>query len=276
MTEKYRQILDLLLINYGFDASVFEKSFFEKSVQKRMADTGSINLGHYMDTLVKDSDENKWLKKQLLNGFSEFFRNSLTFAVLEHIILPDFLLNANRKRSETRIWSAACAGGHEAYSIAILFEELKRKFNQTPVYRIFGTDRNPESVVFATEGKYPAFALKKIPLSYLEKWFNHNGDLYDIVPELKSKIDFSVFDLFDTNYNCPPACIFGDFDIIVCANLLFYYDNHHQQQVVEKISRCLAEGGFLVTGEAERDIFLKNHWKEVYPRSAIFAKKHGK
>lgn len=276
MAEEYRQILDILLINYGFDASVFEKTFFERSVQKRVADTGSISLGHYLETLFKDSDENKFLRRQLLNGFSEFFRNSLTFAVLEHFILSDYFLSPNPKRSETRVWSAACAGGHEVYSIAILLEELIRKYNKALNYRIFATDQNTDSVVFAADGKYPTHALKKIPFHYLENWFTRHDDSYEINSKLKSRIDFSVFDLLDTKNLCPPACIFGDFDIIICANLLFYYDNNRQQQIIEKISRCLAEGGVLVTGEAERDIFLKNHWKEVYPRSAIFAKKHGK
>lgn len=275
MAEEYRQILDILLINYGFDVSVFEETFFERSVQKRIGETNSGSLEHYIRLLKEDSGEKTWLKRQLLNGFSEFFRNSLTFSVMEYLILADMFFLTNRKRREARIWSAACAGGQEPYSIAILLEELKRKYNQSLEYRIFATDQNPESIEFGSIGKFPAFSLKKIPFIYLENWFTSDGKSYVISPSIKSKIDFSVFDLLDTKNFCPPECIFGDFDIIVCANLFFYYDNNRQNQIIEKLSRCLAEGGFLVTGEAEREIFLKKQWKEVYPRSSIFNKKQG-
>jgi chemotaxis methyl-accepting protein methylase len=79
-----------------------------------------------------------------------------------------------------------------------------------------------------------------------------------------------VFDLFSEQLSCPPASIFGDFDLMVCANLLFYYKNEDRKIILKKAGKCLAKGGFIITGETERDILIRHNYHEVFPQSAIF------
>ena len=89
-------------------------------------------------------------------------------------------------------------------------------------------------------------------------------------PELKRHIDFSTFDLFCDTLSCPPASIFGDFDLVVCANLLFYYKDDCRKAILAKTGNCLADGGYLISGETERDIVMRSDYREIYPQAAIF------
>jgi len=76
--------------------------------------------------------------------------------------------------------------------------------------------------------------------------------------------------LLNEKYSCPPTSIFGDFDLIVCANILFYYTPEIQKKIIKKTKNCLSDTGYLITGETERDLFIQSGFHEVYPQSAIF------
>jgi len=267
----HRNITNSLIQTYGIDISKYDDLFLQKSLEKRMVDTGCGSLAEYCEFLEHSPGESASLVDAIQICYSEFFRNQLTFAVLERIILPSIVLKKKKTRSkEIRIWSAACAGGQEAYSLAMLLEELRKGEPDPFTYRIFATDQSEFQVIEAKKGHYTAAALNNVSLRRTAEWFNRKGDVYSVKPELKKHIDFSVFDLFNTELCCPPECIFGDFDLIFCANFLFYYKNEFQKRVLKKARSSLACDGYLVTGEAERDILMKRNFHEVYSQSAIF------
>jgi chemotaxis methyl-accepting protein methylase len=110
-------------------------------------------------------------------------------------------------------------------------------------------------------------------LKRVNQWFTKKSDTYSVKQELKKNIDFSVFDLFSGQFSSPPASIFGEFDIVVCANLLFYYKDEFRQAILEKTGNCMATGGYLVTGETERQILTDHNYTETFPQSAIFTRK---
>lgn len=203
-------------------------------------------------------------------GYSEFFRNSLTFAVLERIVLPSLVLKKkNSGRKEIRIWSAACAGGQEAYSVAILLEELKNQGGENPACRIFATDISETRIEEAREGLFSSESLNNVGLKRLNSCFIRQGPRYIVRPELKKYIDFSVFDLLGDPI-CPSASIFGDFDIIFCCNLLIYYKPEPRKTILDKIAGTLAAGGYIVTDETEREILIGNGCREIVPHAGIF------
>src|SRR5450631_3198349 len=271
MIEMNKHVADLLLGSNGIDVSKYDDSFLGKSLLKRMRETHYASIEEYCAFLEQSNEERTNLADSLHINYSEFFRNPLTFAVLERIILPAIVLkNKNAKRKEIRIWSSACAGGQEAYSLAILLEELRNGDSAKFTYRIFASDQCESQVNEAQKGQYSAGALKNMSLKRAEEWFIRRGDLYTIKPEMKVHMDFSLFDLFNEELSCPPASIFGDFDLVLCANLLFYYKNEYQKIVLGKMGNSLTNGGYLVTGETERDILKKRSYHEVFPQSAIF------
>ena len=256
------------------DISRYDETFFRKMLLKRMEQAVCPNFEEYLALVGKDKNEASRLIESFQIGYSEFFRNPLTFSVLEKLVLPKVVHQQKDKGSrEVRIWSSACSAGQEPYSLAILMEEIMQIKQEKPNYRIFATDQNPVQINEAQNGKYTAAEMNNITLKQASTWFDLKGQTYWVKKELKTNIDFSVFDLFNEQYSSPPASIYGDFNLVVCANLLFYYKTEERLKILEKVSQCLNKDGFLVTGESERDILMRFGYKEVYAQSGVFIKK---
>jgi chemotaxis protein methyltransferase CheR len=251
----------------------YDESFLLRSLRRRMNETQCNLPEEYAKLIAEFPDESLLFLNSLQISYSEFFRNPLTFAVLERLIVPSLIQKKKEiKRKEIRIWSAACANGQESYSLAMVLEELKNGGDEKINYRIFATDQSESLVNEASLGHYSYEALKNLTLKRIKRWFVHQDNTYIVKQELKDNIDFSVFDLSNTGLNCPPSSIYGDFDLIICANLLFYYKKEFRKILLEKAGGCLAKGGYMISGETERDILMHYGYKEVIPQSAIFTK----
>jgi chemotaxis methyl-accepting protein methylase len=267
----HSQITDLCIRSDGIDVSKYDDSFLNKSLQKRMSEAHCTSLEEYFSLLEQSENERLLFIDSLHICYSEFFRNPLTFAVLERIILPALVLKKKKsKQKEIRIWSAACAGGQEVYSLAILLEELKNGAADQFSYRIFATDQSEAQVHEAIKGQYLAAALHHVSLKRVGEWFTRQGELYTIKAELQNNIAFSTFNLFNEELSCPSASIFGDFDLVVCANLFFYYKNEYRKIILGKIRNSISDDGYLMTGETERDIVMRDNFHEMFPQSALF------
>jgi chemotaxis protein methyltransferase CheR len=273
MKEINKHITSLLLQSASIDVSKYDDSFLHKSIQKRITATRSGSATTYIALLEQDKAEEVLLIDSLCINYSEFFRNSLTFAVLEHIILPSLLLKKkNNRQKVVRIWSSACAAGQETYSVAMLLEEIKKNTTDEINYRIFATDQSEQQIIKAQKGQYSVDSLNNLDKKRLSQWFIPKGRNYIIKEELKKNIDFSVFDLFNKQLSSPPVSIFGDFDLVICSNLLFYYKTEYRETILNKAGNSMAKGGYLLCGETERDILIKNNYNEVFLQSAIFQK----
>lgn len=234
---------------YQKDLTIYEDAFLLKSLQRRMAGINVQPLD-YPRYLQVNRHEARLLTNSFHITYSQFFRNGLTFAVLEQLVLPQ-LLSRKSENSEIRVWSAGCSTGQEAYSIGILLEELIAASTKPMRYRIFATDLSQEALGIARTGIYDEDGVANVRMKFLKKHFIKKSEAYAVAPGLKAKIDFSEYDLLDRYSSNPPDSIFGDFDIIFCCNLLFYYQNDVRRSIVKKFKRSLAAGGYLVTGEAE-------------------------
>ena len=257
--------------NHGIDISKFDESFLNKTLLRRMKETLYESEATYYSYLEQSHIESDIFLNSLQISYTEFFRNTLTFSVLEKIIIPSIVQKkSTSSRSEIRVWSAACAGGQETYSLAMLFHELINCHNVKINFRIFATDQSEIQIKGARSGDYPKSALNSLKLKRVNQWFTKAGETYSVKPELKKNIEFSVFDLLNDKFSCPPTSIFGDFDLIVCANILFYYNPEFQNKIIKKTRNCMSENGYLITGETERDLLIQSGFHEVYPQSAIF------
>lgn len=260
--------------NLTLDLSVFETSFLERTIVSRMMLRSVESPDLYFEQLQEDHEELTELQRRLNNSYSEFFRNPLTFSCFEQVILP---LCYEKKRAnaekEIRIWSAACASGQEAYSIAIVFDEQNKSRKEKLNCRIFATDFDEEELIAAREGIYPVSSLSKVMFQRMQTYFMPDGEYYQISRQLKDYVNFSNFDLLSDRGFCPAASIYGNFDVIFCCNLLFYYTPLIRNRILDKVRQCLASDGFLVSGETEREILKENGFREVIANSAIFQKR---
>ena len=267
-----------LLLSEQYPDSLLDKydaGFIQKAILRRMECLNCIDATEYLGILARNKTEGEALISSLQVSYSEFFRNPLTFAVLENILLPTLIhTRRDSMQKEIRVWSAACAGGQEAYSLAILLEEIMSGINKDVNYRIFATDQNEWQVKHAQKGHFEKSSMNGLTLKRIDHWFDKEPNRYSAKAVLKSKINFSVFDLFDEKLSCPTDSIFGDFDVVFCANLLFYYKTHYRETILRKVKKCVATGGYLITGEVEREILIGYGYKEVFPQSAIFTSKN--
>ena len=239
------------------DISRFDQTFLARTLQKR-GEAGDLG-----------ADQS--LEESLTISYSEFFRNPLTYATLEKIVLPSLAARARgSSRKELRFWSSACAGGQEAYTLAILMEELGNRGLSDLKYRIFATDLSAPQVERANVGWYSATEVKNLSVRRLGDWLVGQDGGYQVVPLLREKIEFSTFDFFDETHGSPPGSIFGDFDLILCANVLFYYNDESRATILKKLGRALTAEGFLITDEVERSLMKGHGWQEVYHQTAIF------
>jgi Methylase of chemotaxis methyl-accepting proteins len=274
MKNQTKAIADFLIKNQGVDISKYDIHFLRRTIQKRLEATNCDSIEMYFSLLTKSKTEVKQLIQNMAVSYSEFFRDSLTFSVLERIILPHLLsYKRGDKNNEIRMWSAACAAGQEVYSVAMLLAEngSLSKNNKTS-FRLFATDYSTDQIELAKTGLYTKSEVANVTLKRLSLWFNRQGNHFEIKPELKAYVNFSFFDLLNPDYSSPPESIFGDFDIVFCANILFYYSPDVREYIIEKVNNSLNEQGFLITSDTEREVFIQLGYHEVFQQSGIFHK----
>jgi chemotaxis methyl-accepting protein methylase len=260
---------------HGLDISAYEMTFLQKTVDRMRADAGGMTVEAYCDCLAGSRTESEAFCRSLRVGYSEFFRDPLTFALLEQQVIPTLIAEKEEADgSELRVWSAGCAAGQEAWSMAILLDALCGAGEAALAYRIFATDVSEPDLNHAREGIYTAAAAGNIRLKHLQTCFSQQSDTYAIVPRLKARVDFSIYDLLDEQTVSPAESLYGDFDLILCCNLLFYYRPEIRQRILDKVCSALAPGGYFVTGETERGIVSEHQGLyAVNPPVAVFKKR---
>jgi chemotaxis protein methyltransferase CheR len=256
---------------HGLDICCYSDVFLARSFERRWQAIGGMTCSSYLQLLDRDRSEAEIFAQLLHIHHSEFFRDPLVFALLEHRLLPALAKEkASSDYPEIRVWSAGCAAGEEAYSIAILLSELCSGWNVPVRFRLFATDSSDAQLRRACLASYPGTVMGNVQKRHVERWFSRQGDAYMVDPELRRQVDFSLHGLLGEHSVAPSASIFGGFDVVLCCNVLFYYQHACQQRILDKLRRCLAPGGYLVTGEAERDIVQAAGFQPLVLSAAIF------
>lgn len=262
MDGEIRELLQLTAEEYGQDISMYDDRFLEQVVEKRLAFVHVANFHEYVRHVHGNPLELATLVRALNITHTEFFRNPLTFAHLEQWILPS-LLEGKSENSELRIWSAGCSSGQEAYSIAILIENLQSRKSKRLRYRIIATDITESALEQAVRGIYRETDVQRIRLHDVNRYFTKRGDTYTVNDRLKQQVWFHTYDLLDNGSAYPHESIFGNFDLVFCSNLLFYYKLECQYDIMRKLINSMDANGFLITGEAERQ--TAEQFCELYP-----------
>ena len=272
MKQALDEIIRMMGRTHGSDISHYDKLFLMKSLKNRLTAIGIKSAQAYISCLEQNSAEAQTFFRSLQIPYSEFFRNQLTFALLEQLILPSLIAEKEKAdRAEIRVWSAGCATGQEPYSIAILLDDLIAAGGNPVGFRIFATDISEAELAAARKGVFDLGTVQNVRMKHFHKYFNVMGDSCTINPALKERIDFSIFDLLDDCLVCPPASIYGEFDLVICCNLLFYYRPDIRQLILNKVYRALSPGGYFATGEAERAIVAKTGGlRAVFPPAPVF------
>src|SRR5205814_10059820 len=158
-----RAFLEGLRERSGIDFNSYKMPTIVRRLQRRMIATGAEGLDAYLHHLQTHPDEYQRLVSSFLIKVTEFFRDPELFTYLREQVIPELVAEARRRDNELRIWSAGCATGEEAYSLAILVAEALGDELEAFTVRIFATDLDVDAIAFARRGVYPAAALNGVP-----------------------------------------------------------------------------------------------------------------
>lgn len=272
MKTRLNEITGVLRKKLSRDLTAYDETFLTKIIEKRMAATTCQDAPAYLGLLEQDAGEAESFSNSLHICYSEFFRNPLSFALLEQLVLPDLIATAELSgQAEIRVWSAGCAAGQEAWSVAMLLDELITARNCPTSFMIIATDVAESELTAGRHGVYDQAAVQNLRQRHLNTYFTREGESFAISSRLRARVDFSLHDLLDAATTCPPASIYGDFDLVLCSNVLLYYRPETHRIILDKLRRCLSSSGYLVTGEAERAIVEKaGGFRTVAAPAAVF------
>ncbi|MBF0224159.1 MAG: protein-glutamate O-methyltransferase CheR [Desulfobacterales bacterium] len=246
------KVLQAIQVSRNIDLWGYHNSLLNEKIQKRIDLLGLKNLAEYLNRLYSDEMESHTLIEEILIKVSNFFRNPIVFEIIGQNILPQIIESKiNTGNHEIRVWSAGCASGEEPYSIAILINDLLENNinNFTPF--IFATDISDEALKTAASGLFPKKSLMDTKLRIIERYFTKTSTGFKIDPIIQNMVKFSNDDLTSVKRFAPSESIFGTFDLILCRNVLIYFDDKLQDIVLEKLYRALNKGGFLILGDCE-------------------------
>lgn len=245
-------IIDFLKKARGYDYSGHHPTMLMRRMGVRMGETNSPDIGSYEKFLHNNPEEIDNLIDALTITVSNFFRNPFTFEFIEKQIIPSIIFSKTKLNEHSlRIWSAGCATGEEPYSMAILLREYLTHESVNFALSIFATDLDKKNLIQAKKGIFDAASMQEVKLKILNKYFKLESDLYKLQPAIKQMVNFSQYNLLNEENYAPPESVFGNFDIILCRNVLIYYQAHYQEKIFNKLYRSLSPGGYLVLGEAE-------------------------
>src|SRR5499427_3241387 len=158
----------------GFYFTGYKRSSLARRIRKRMHEAGSADYVDYRDRLESSAEEFGLLFNTILINVTGFFRDTETWTFLQREIMPELLADIDRER-EIRVWSAGCASGEEAYSLAIAFSKALGTEETAKRVKIYGTDIDDEALHDARAGLYSVKALEALPPDLREKYFEQNG-----------------------------------------------------------------------------------------------------
>ncbi len=244
-------MLKKLLILRGLDFSGYRKEILFRRMGARLENLG-ILPENYPDYFDRNPSETDRLIDALLVNVSFFFRDPLCFELIGQQILPRIIAEKKKRNSrEIRVWSAGCAGGEEAWSLAILIAENLRYEPEQWFPFVFATDISKDTLKTAAIGRYRRESFERTRVGMLDRYFTLKNDWYEIRPDLRKMVRFSRDDLTSDQRFAPAESIFGTFDLILCRNVLIYFSTDLQNKVVRKLCMALDRGGYLVLGSAE-------------------------
>src|SRR5215471_16836383 len=251
----------------GFDFTGYKRSSLARRIRKRMHEAGSSDYVAYRDLLESNTEEFGHLFNTILINVTGFFRDTETWTFLQREVMTELLADIDPER-EIRVWSAGCASGEEAYSLAIAFSEALGLEESAKRVKIYGTDVDEEALRDARVGLYSAKALEGLPAELRGKYFEQNGTQFAFRPDLRRRV---IFGRHDITRDAPISRL----ELLVCRNTLMYFNVETQSQVIDRFHFALREGGYLFLGKAEMLLSDGERFEVVSMRQRIFRRRPG-
>ena len=239
------KVVLLLRTQTGHDFSQYKKSTLYRRVERRMGIHQIDTISRYVRFLQTNAQELDLLFKEVLIGVTSFFRDPEEWERLRVSVLPA-LLAGRPPGTQIRAWVPGCSTGEEAYSLAMVFREAAEQSAPLGRYtlQVFATDLNRDAVERARNGVFPSGIAGDISPQRLARFFVKEEGSYRVAREIREMVVFAPQNVVMD----PP---FTKLDILVCRNLLIYFEPELQQKLLPVFHFALRPGGILFLGTAE-------------------------
>lgn len=248
-----RILAGLLEAKTGQQLTMSRRWRIETALSSLLRERSISTLDELITILVmgKEPSLSQKVVEALLNNETYFFRDRAPFDVLQRHALPE-LQQRRQKSKRLRIWSAGCSTGQEVYSLSMLFAEDPEKWRGWTI-DILGSDVSTCCVERARSGVYSQFEVQRgLGINQMVKWFEETADGWRAVEALRKPVRFQVHNLLE------PAPHPGDFDIVLCRNVLLYLSPEKKALAFERIASSMASDGWLMLGAGETVIGQTN------------------
>jgi len=227
----------------GFDFTGYKRSSLMRRVNRRMSQVEAGSYPEYLDYLQVHPDEFTLLFNTVLINVTGFFRDPDAWEYLTGDVLPT-LLAVKPHDEPIRVWSAGCASGEEAYTLAIALAETIGVDSFRERVKIYATDVDEEQLGEARQATYGAREMASVPVGLTEKYFEPVGDRFTFRKDLRRCVIFGRNDLVQ---DAPISRI----DLLTCRNTLMYFNAETQSKILSRFHFALCDGGVLFLGKAE-------------------------
>jgi chemotaxis methyl-accepting protein methylase len=226
----------------GFGCHAYKESCLRRRLAVRMRACGVHTFDAYARVLAANVGEYDRLLDALTINVTKFYRNRETWDVLRARVLPELW---RRREGAVRAWSAGCATGEEPYTLAMLLRELARRAPAAGTPTIDATDVDPTVLARAAEGRYPADTVDEMPPDLVTAGCVVDGATRLVRDDVRALVTFRRHDLLQ---DAPPA---PPYDLIICRNVIIYFDRQSQDALFNRFTDALTPGGVLVLGKVE-------------------------
>jgi len=248
----------------GFDFTGYKRSSIERRVAKRMQELDVERYEDYIDYLQLNAEEYAELFNTVLISTTSFFRDSQTWEILASDVVPQ-LIAARPPDSSLRVWSAGCASGEEAYTIAMVFARVLGDTAFRDRVKIYATDVDEEALDTARHAAYLPRQIEDVPRDALERFFEQTDQRFVFRKDLRRCVIFGRNDLVQ---DAPISHI----DLLVCRNTLMYFTAETQAQILRRFHFALDDESVLLLGKSEMLITHSDLFTPIDLKSRVFRK----
>jgi two-component system, chemotaxis family, CheB/CheR fusion protein len=257
-------LLEYLKQNRGFDFTGYKRSSLERRIRKRMQEAGIESYEDYQDHLEVAPDEFTQLFDTILINVTGFYRDKAAWSYVAEEVVPQILSDVPVDEP-IRVWSAACATGEEAYTLAMVLAEALGEDDFQRRVKIYATDVDEDALTRARQAEYAGDSLGPLPAGHAAKYFEHGSNGYTFRTDLRRCVIFGRNDLVQ---DAPISRI----DLLVSRNTLMYFTPEAQSHILRHFNFALKDTGFLFLGKSEMLITHTDLFKPDDLKRRVFRK----